>query len=184
MVPNRQPPAEAAAHAYLLRRPIKYPDLRTVLGNAARRKPTAAQPQSPVPAPADGPYPLRILLVEDNRINQRVTLRMLKQMGFAADVAANGQEALVHIGSQPYDLVLMDIQMPIMDGIDATKAIRRLTTKIPQPYIVALTASAIKGDREQFLAAGMDDYLAKPVHLKHLRALLNRVPHLAQASGV
>ena len=111
---------------------------------------------------------LRILLAEDNTINQKVTLRMLERLGYQADVAKNGHAVLNALGQSTYDLILMDIQMPEMDGLTATSHIRQNTTLTPQPYIIALTANALKGDRERFLAAGMDDYLSKPVHLEEL----------------
>ena len=100
---------------------------------------------------------------------------MLQQLGFEADIVVNGKDALEQMRRIPYDLVLMDIQMPIMDGLTATEQIRRLGPAVDQPYIVALTASAIKGDRERFLAAGMNNYLAKPVHMQHLRDIMEQV---------
>jgi CheY-like chemotaxis protein/HPt (histidine-containing phosphotransfer) domain-containing protein len=125
--------------------------------------------------------PLRILLVEDNPVNQKLTLRLLDRLGYGADVADNGQAALDALARQPYDVVLMDIQMPQMDGIEATTRIRQHRTA-PQPAIVALTASALPGDRERFLSAGMDDYLSKPVRLQELAAVLERCTLSAEAA--
>jgi CheY-like chemotaxis protein len=111
---------------------------------------------------------LRILLAEDNAINQKVTLRMLERLGHQAYVAKNGHEVLAALDLATYDLILMDVQMPEMDGLTATKLIRQNEALPQRPYIIALTANALKGDRERFLAAGMDDYLSKPVRLEDL----------------
>ncbi|MFB3766661.1 MAG: PAS domain S-box protein [Methanotrichaceae archaeon] len=116
---------------------------------------------------------IRILLAEDNAINQRVMLHMLKYLGCRADVAADGVEALKAMELQSYDLVLMDIQMPEMDGFETAKEIRRRWQS--GPMIVALTAYALEGDREKCLNAGMDGYIAKPVKVDDLAALLNNV---------
>jgi CheY-like chemotaxis protein/two-component sensor histidine kinase len=115
---------------------------------------------------------LRILLAEDNIVNQRVTLRMLSKLGFRADVAANGLEVLEALERQSYDVVLMDVLMPEMDGLETTRAIRQLDTLGPK--IIAMTASALKGDREMCLEAGMDDYIAKPVRIEDLAKALRR----------
>jgi PAS domain S-box-containing protein len=111
--------------------------------------------------------PLRILLAEDNVNSQRVTLQMLKKLGYRADVAANGLEVIQALKRQHYDLVLMDVKMPLVDGLEATRKIRRLWPE-NEPKIIALTAYALAGDREKCLAAGMDGYLAKPVTLEDL----------------
>jgi len=108
-------------------------------------------------------HPLRILLVEDNLVNQKLALRLLQRMGYRADVAGNGIEAIESVDRQTYDVLLMDVQMPEMDGLEAT---RRITAKHPRgqrPRIVAMTANAMQGDREECLAAGMDDYVTKPI---------------------
>ena len=115
--------------------------------------------------------PLRILLVEDNASSQKVTTQMLKKLGYRADLAANGREAVEALKRQHYDLVLMDVKMPVMDGYDATREIRRLWPE-KGPTIIALTAYALAGDREKCLEAGMDGYLAKPVVLEDLRKAL------------
>ena len=113
---------------------------------------------------------LRILLAEDNVINQKVTLRMLNKLGYQGDVAANGLEVLQALERQTYDVVLMDVQMPEMDGLEATKVIRQ---RWPEgPKIIAMTASALKGDREICLSAGMDSYISKPTKIEGLRAAL------------
>jgi CheY-like chemotaxis protein len=111
--------------------------------------------------------PLRILLAEDNAVNQKLASRLLEQMGYRADVASNGLEAVESVERQIYDVILMDVQMPEMDGLDATRAIRKLHA-ITQPRIVAMTANAMQGDREMCLAAGMDDYISKPIRVNEL----------------
>ena len=116
---------------------------------------------------------LRILLAEDNRINQKVGLRMLAKFGCRADVAANGLEVLDALVRQPYDIVLMDINMPEMDGVETTQLIiERYGEK--RPYIIALTANALAGDREVYLESGMDDYLSKPIKLEALLQILQK----------
>jgi CheY-like chemotaxis protein len=122
--------------------------------------------------------PLRILLAEDNLINQKVALRLLSRLGYRADVASDGLEALEALYRQDYDVILMDIQMPEMDGIEATRRIRRDLPQWRQPRIIALTANALEGDKEHYLAQGMDDYVSKPVHIQELTAALIRC-HLA-----
>jgi PAS domain S-box-containing protein len=120
---------------------------------------------------------LKILLVEDNAVNQKVTLNQLKSLGYAADVAANGEEALQMIDQIPYDLVLMDCQMPILDGYQATHEIRHREGNSRHTIIIALTANAMKEDRDRCLNAGMDDYLSKPI-LK--QQLADRLTHWSQ----
>ncbi|MAU01822.1 MAG: hypothetical protein CL608_32195 [Anaerolineaceae bacterium] len=117
-------------------------------------------------------HPLRILLAEDNPINQKVALRMLDRLGYIADIAANGLEAIHALSRQPYDLILMDIQMPEMDGLQATQQIRQAWPASQQPRIVAITANALVGDRETYLASGMDDYVSKPIKVEELKRVL------------
>ncbi|MEO0802297.1 MAG: PAS domain S-box protein [Cyanobacteria bacterium J06642_2] len=118
--------------------------------------------------------PLTILLAEDNAINQKVALRLLDRLGYGADVVANGLEALAALQRRSYDLILMDVQMPQMDGLEATRQIVCERDMALQPRIVAMTANAMQGDRERCLAAGMDDYISKPVRLEELQAALAR----------
>jgi len=134
-------------------------------------------------------YSIRILLAEDNLINQKLALRLLEKMGYRADVAANGKEAIEAVQKKQYHLVLMDVQMPEMDGFEATRAIRQAeaekrqgsqnqegqaASSLPNIPIIAMTAMAMKGDREQCLAAGMNDYITKPIEPQKLSELLNK----------
>lgn len=124
--------------------------------------------------------PLRILLAEDNLINQKLAVKMLERIGYCPDIAGNGLEVLAALRRQPYDLVLMDVQMPEMDGVEATRRIRQEWPGDSGPRIVAITANAFKSDREQCLAAGMDGYVTKPIQFRELQALLEQCSvHLA-----
>jgi CheY-like chemotaxis protein len=120
-----------------------------------------------------GLKPMRILVAEDYPSNQRVLVEMLKRLGYRADAVADGKEVVQALERQDYDLVLMDIKMPEMDGITATQAIRKLRPE-NGPKIVAITAFALEGDREKCLEAGMDDYIAKPVKMTELADILEK----------
>ena len=124
------------------------------------------------PRPAHG-LSLRILLAEDEAINRIVVLHMLRQLGYEADAVNNGIEALQALERDTYDVILMDIQMPDMDGFEVTRRIRGARRE--QPHIIALTAHALAGDRERCLAAGMNDYLSKPVRLLDLQFALANI---------
>jgi len=117
-------------------------------------------------------HPLRILLAEDNAVNQKLALRLLQQMGYRADVAGNGLEVLQSLERQTYDVILMDVQMPEMDGLEASRHITARWPAAHRPRIVAMTANAMQGDREMCLAAGMDDYLSKPIRPDELIEVL------------
>ena len=134
--------------------------------------------QSPVLRIVDRPVgeeiPLEVLLAEDNPVNQKVALRFLERLGYRADAVANGLEAVTAIENRRYDLVLMDLQMPDMDGFEATRQIRARVAPERQPKIVALTANAMQGDRELCVAAGMDDYISKPVKMHEIAAAIRR----------
>jgi CheY-like chemotaxis protein len=126
-------------------------------------------------------YPLKILIAEDNPVNQKLAERVLTKLGYAPSKAIDGQEALEALKQNHYDLILMDIQMPTMDGLEATRRIR--LQKIAQPIIIAMTANAMQGDREMCLQAGMDDYISKPVKLEGLVGMLEKwYLHFQQAS--
>ncbi len=117
---------------------------------------------------------LQILLAEDNPVNQRVAQLLLRKLGQSIDIANNGIEAIAALHHQSYDIVLMDCEMPEMDGFTASRKIRDTLAKSEQPYIIAMTANSMDGDRERCLAAGMDDYVAKPISAELLSAALER----------
>jgi CheY-like chemotaxis protein len=119
--------------------------------------------------------PLDILLAEDNPVNQKVALRYMERLGYRADFVGNGLEALNTLEARSYHLVLMDLQMPEMDGLEASRQIRLRLPAARQPKIIALTANALQGDRELCLDAGMDDYITKPVKLHEIADAIRRL---------
>jgi PAS domain S-box-containing protein len=127
---------------------------------------------------------LQILLVEDNLVNQKVAGLLLNSLGYSADLAANGREALAALRRQSYDVVLMDIQMPEMDGLEASRRICREWSPEERPRIIAMTANALQGDREACLAAGMDDYISKPIAIKALEQVLQACPRRWSETGL
>ena len=159
--------------AAVLTKPLKlsqlYEGLRAAIGEDRASSASAEGSAEPIPSAA---MPLRILLAEDHPLNQRVALRMLERLGYRADVAANGREVLERLAQATYDVILMDVQMPEMDGLDASRAICGRWSVSERPRIIAMTAEAMEGDREICLAAGMDDYIVKPVSLEQLRRAL------------
>jgi CheY-like chemotaxis protein len=181
--PN-QPDISSVSFASCLTKPVKPAQLYEVLARAisgAKALPQKTSPNVKLDPGLATRLPLRVLLCDDNTINQKVALRLLQQMGYRADLAANGVEALTALERQPYDLVFMDVMMPEMGGLEATKIIReRQQHKSKFPHykspivIVAMTASAMQGDREKCLSAGMDDYLAKPVRPEDIRLIIER----------
>ncbi len=129
-------------------------------------------------APVITPRAERLLLAEDNVVNQKVALALLHKLGFRADLAANGLEVLAAVERQPYDVILMDVQMPEMDGLEAARRLGQLHSgSSRRPWIIAVTANAMQGDREQCLAAGMDDYISKPIKSDDLLAAIMRSRH-------
>ena len=121
-------------------------------------------------------HPLRILLAEDNVVNQKLAIRLLEKLGYRADIVANGLEALEAVERQTYDLLLSDVQMPEMDGLEATRQILERWPEGERPWIIAMTAEAMSGDRERCLAAGMNDYVAKPIRVDELVGAIKRTP--------
>jgi CheY-like chemotaxis protein len=174
---------QAAEVAAVLVKPIKASQLYDLLVSLlGERPPVVSQPVA-VPrlrfdAEMAKRLPLRILVAEDNVINQQVALSFLERLGYRADVVANGLEVLLSLQRQPYDVVLMDVQMPEMDGLEATRRIRQLQAEElaadSQPHIIAMTANALREDCDICLAAGMDDYISKPVQVPDLVAALRK----------
>ena len=162
-------------------KPVRKSHLYDIVLRALQRAPTPI-PVGPIPSIFDGALasrlPLRILLAEDNVVNQKVALRILGKLGYHADVAANGQEAVEALARQPYDVVLMDMQMPEVDGLEATRTIRRTLPPERQPVIVAMTAAAMLEDRQACLAAGMNSFVAKPIRLEQLTTALEESVNL------
>jgi CheY-like chemotaxis protein len=165
--------------AACLTKPVKQALLHEALISLFAERPRPAQRPQPAAPKMDAQmaeqYPLRILVAEDNRLNQKVIVRLLQRMGYQADVAINGIETLEALKHQTYDVVLMDVQMPEMDGWETTRHIRTLLPAEHQPRIIAMTAHALREDREQCLAMGMDDYISKPIHVEELQEALKRV---------
>jgi CheY-like chemotaxis protein len=175
---GRETAGDTQEFSAILTKPLHQSALFDTLSTILAGKPQPAKRTFPERTRLDpgmaSRHPLRILLAEDNVVNQKLALRMLSQMGYRADVAANGLEVLQAVRRQPYDVILMDVQMPEMDGLEATRSLCA-QPEIPQrPYIIAMTANAMQGDREMCLEAGMDDYLSKPIRVDELMNALNR----------
>jgi CheY-like chemotaxis protein len=169
--------ADGLFHAYLakpLRQSQLFDTLVTLLAHDAAPK-TADGAKPRLDAEMAKRHPLRILVAEDNVVNQKLALRLLQQMGYRADIASNGIEAIESIERQPYDVVLMDVQMPEMDGLAAAREINRRWPDGTRPRIVAMTANAMRGDREECIQAGMDDYVTKPIRVDQLVEALELV---------
>jgi signal transduction histidine kinase/CheY-like chemotaxis protein len=175
--------AEGLFNAFLAK-PIRQSQLfDTLVGLLARdaAPKVAPEPGRPQLDPGQAKrHPLRILLAEDNVVNQKLALRLLQQMGYRADLASNGIEAVESVQRQTYDVVLMDVQMPEMDGLEASRQINARWPSPERPRIIAMTANAMQGDRDMCLAAGMDDYLTKPIRVERLVEALNHVPARAE----
>lgn len=176
--------AQQANFAAFVNKPIKQSQLYNVLSGLLGEPAALPSPRSQ-PAHID-PHlaqrlPLRILLAEDNVVNQKVALHLLGRLGYRADIASNGWEVLQALQRQPYDVVLMDVQMPEMDGLSATRRICEEWLYEQRPWIIAMTANAMQSDREQCLSAGMDNYVSKPIQMEALvkaLAALQPLPRL------
>ena len=163
----------------ILAKPVKVRQLQETLARVLTESPqpeAAAPRKSKLDPGTAARFPLEILVTDDNAVNQKVAQRLLRQLGYAADQAMNGVEALGAMARKRYNLILMDIQMPELDGCETTRRVREAEARENRPrvVIVAMTANAMKGDRERFLAGGMDDYLAKPVHPEALQAVIEK----------
>ncbi len=164
---------ELAIAGYLTK-PVSEAELRTTLAATLAH----TEPTPPLPLATSQPLPqsqrkLRILLAEDNPVNQKLAVRLLEKRGFEVSVKGDGAQAVEAFSQEAFDLVLMDIQMPEMDGLQATEQIRERERKTGRHLpIVAMTAHAMQGDRERFLAAGMDDYISKPIKAQELYSLI------------
>jgi CheY-like chemotaxis protein len=182
--------AEASGFAVALSKPVVQGKLLESVAQlcgvdgAVAPLPAAAGPAAAPAAAARDIGPLRILVVEDNQVNQLLATVLLSKAGHRIDIAANGLEALDAVGSRPYDVILMDVQMPEMDGIEATKRIRGMAGKVRDIPIIAMTANAMKGDRERLLAAGMNDYVSKPIDKGQLFLAIASCMGIAPAAEV
>jgi len=161
--------------AACLAKPVKSSQLQRILAGivGGRVEVKKFVPSAVIGSEMGKLHPLRILLAEDNVVNQKVALKILERMGYRADVASNGKEAVEAAKRQPYDVVLMDVQMPEMDGVEATTRIREWQGE-NRPWIIALTANALQGDKEKYLGIGMDEYLSKPIKIEELAKALTQ----------
>jgi len=170
----------------ILTKPVKQEMLSRIIINELRGKSnditeqdTPKQKLSPDFA---AEHPMNILVAEDNLVNQKLTLKILNKLGYSADLAENGRQVITRMSNTHYDLILMDVQMPEMDGLEATRTIRK--GKRRQPLIIAMTANAMKEDKDECERAGMDDFLSKPVKLEDLVAMLEKwSSHVQQKKG-
>ena len=180
--------ATDAGFAAFLNKPIKQTHLIETLthlvSHRVQNQPIQVQSRRQQKSSIDGSlaqrHPLKILIAEDNLVNQQLAIQFLQRMGYRADVVGNGQEALQALARQSYDVVLMDVQMPEMDGLSATRAICDRYSVAERPYIIAMTANAMQGDRDRCLAAGMNDYVSKPIHVPQLVDALSKCPSQAK----
>ncbi len=189
-IPGRRPPrlvlltALGAAPidaevAQTITKPIRAETLRAALSAALRDQPISVRTRAPFAASSHDPElarrcPLKLLVAEDNAVNQRVAVLLLQRLGYQATVVANGLEAVTAVSTGDYDAILMDLEMPQMDGCEATEKIRQISNSTARPWIIALTAGAMQGDRERSVNAGMNDFLTKPVRPNALSAALER----------
>ena len=179
--------AARANFAVSMTKPIKasrlFDTLSEILVAVPSRGPAVAPPSPEALPTLRDRHPLRILVAEDNVVNQKVAVSMIQRLGYRADLAANGREAVEAVRRVPYDVVFMDLQMPELDGLAAMREIHNEHPNVRRPRIVALTANAFEEDRDACLAAGMDDYLSKPVDPAKLEAALTRARRLGELSS-
>ena len=174
---------DEAGFAAVLSKPVRLSTLQDRLCEILGGRP-GVMPPPPDPAPeASARDPLRILVAEDNPANQQVALRLLERLGHHAELAASGREVLEQLSRSAYDVILMDVQMPEMDGLETTRAICARWPAGERPRIIAMTAEAMEGDREACLAAGMDDYVVKPVRLDRLGRALAQCRQVTSRGG-
>lgn len=173
---NELDKTSAALFSSVLTKPVK---LNTLSAHIISNFRTTLQPALPLPAAEDALpdklsdlYPLRILIAEDNPINQQLAMIVLTKMGYEPEIAENGREAVAKLHENRFDFVLMDVQMPEMDGMEAARVIRKELNI--QPVIIAMTANAMQGDREDCIQAGMDDYISKPFKPHEIAAMIKR----------
>jgi len=176
--------AEGLHFAAFLTKPIKPSQLFETLVSVLTERPRIV-PQKPEATTLDHllgeRHPLHVLLAEDNVVNQKVAVSLLQRMGYRPDVAANGLEVLEALRRQEYDLVLLDMQMPEMDGEEAARQIIAHWPAAKRPRLVAMTANALEGDREHYLASGLDDYVSKPIRIDELKRALEETRPLKPA---
>jgi CheY-like chemotaxis protein len=176
--PETHSRAIEAGFAAFLNKPVKQSQLYEVITHILSEQPIKVKPSRSESLQLDPTMaerlPLRILVAEDNKVNQQLALRFLERMGYRADVAGNGLEAIQSLHRQQYDVVFMDVNMPEMDGLTATRRICREWALALRPRIIAMTANAMQGDRDKCLSAGMDDYISKPIRVEELVQSLNQ----------
>jgi len=175
---------EDAGFAAFLTKPVKPSHLLDALGTILAERPRTIlqKPEAPIfDTSLAERHPLHILLAEDNVVNQKVAVSILKRMGYRVDVVANGLEVLEALRRQSYDVVLLDMQMPEMDGEETARQINKVWPKKKRPRLVAMTANALEGDRERYLAAGMNDYVSKPIHVEELKRALEETQPLPRS---
>ena len=160
----------------VLTKPVKQPALQNALLNQLRHKNDSIKNKLTIAHQLSEnfseQYPLSILIAEDNPVNQKWTTKTLSKLGYQSEVVVNGKEVLEVVSKKQYDLILMDVQMPEMDGMEATRMIR-LCLEV-QPVIIAMTANVMQGDRQDCMQSGMDDYISKPVELNELVGMLEK----------
>ncbi|GEM_PF-1698861 len=179
--PEIEAEEKAKLFSYYVHKPVKYSQLFNAVAeifkdsSKSMEQDLKSEAREKLASDLGTDFPLRILLAEDNAVNQKLAALTLEKMGYQCDIAANGLEVLQALDRQDYDLIFMDIQMPEMDGIEATHKVIEKYGGDKRPTIIAMTANAMEGDREKFLEAGMDDYVTKPINLRIIQNMLRKV---------